>query len=151
MASEKTVYTNDRNWKAKIEAYKNNFIVYKDIGTKVKVYHKEKTTDTWGKTKTDWVKKAADSIYIKNIYTGDSPKISVTKEKTCLDSKTCSLFEWAVGLIKISVSDDGVSGSPTSASLIVNKVNGHASIRIGAETISGDVSASSAISDSQIW
>ena len=152
MASEKTVYSNDQNWKIKIEAYKNYFFFYSDIGTKVKVYHKQKTTDTWGKTKTDWVKKAADSIYIKNIYSGDSPKLTLTKEKTCQNAKTCGLYEWAVGIILFKVTASGdLSAGPQTADLIVKKVTGQVSVRIGTETLTGEVSASSPIQDSQIW
>lgn len=149
MASEKTVYSNDGNWKVEVEAWKNNFLFYTSIGTEVDVYHREKTKNIWGSTVTDWVKKPASSIHIENKYSGTGPGVA-TKTKTCNNASNCELKEWAVGIsISIPV------GSPTdisgSATLTIDKVEGTVTVQIGHETLKAVVSASSIFSDSSIW
>ena len=34
-----------------VEAWKNNFLFYKSIGTEVHVYHREQTKNIWGSTR----------------------------------------------------------------------------------------------------
>lgn len=147
MAREKTLYSSDQNWKVELEAWKLNLYVYQSIGTEATVYHKEKTTDTWGNTKTDWVKKPCSSITITNKYSGSDPKISITRDKTCTNVSYCEQHEWAVGIIKITGDGLGVPG----ATLIVDKVEGHVSVRIGNEVLTGDVSASSIVDVPTPW
>lgn len=147
MASEKTVYSNNEDWKIKVEAWRNHFIVYQSIGTQVDVYHKENTTDTWGNDKIDWVKKNADSISINNQYSGTDPKIFITRSKTCTNASHCEQKEWAVGTITLSDSGVGVGASQ----LIVENVKGSVSVRIGREVLSAEVEAGSFFSDSSLW
>lgn len=56
MASEITLFSKSGDWKADVEAWKNNFLFYKSIGTEVTVYHREQTKNVWGNTVTDWVR-----------------------------------------------------------------------------------------------
>jgi len=149
MASEITLKTKDGEWKAEVEAWKNNFLFYKSIGTEVTVYHKEKTKNIWGQTKTDWVKKAASSIHIRNIYSGSGPG-AATREKTCRSSSYCELKEWAAG-VNITIPVDSPTDIGGGAILNIEKVESTVSIQIGSEILTGQVSASSAISDHSLW
>jgi hypothetical protein len=147
MASEKTVFSKSGDWKIEVEAWRNHFIFYQSIGTQVDVYHKEKTTDTWGNDKIDWVKKNANSISITNRYFGSDPVIFITRSKVCNNSSHCELKEWAVGTITLSDTGLGVGASQ----LIVTSVKGSVSVNIGNEILSAEVEASSFFSDSSIW
>lgn len=149
MASEATVYSSDGDWKIEVEAWKNNFLVYKSIGTEVNVYHKEKTTNIWGSSVTDWVKKAASSIHIRNVYSGTGPG-NVTREKTCNNASYCEQKEWAVG-VTITLPLDDATDVGGGAILEIDKVEGDVSVTIGHEVLRAHVSASSAFSDSSIW
>ncbi|HET9057266.1 MAG TPA: hypothetical protein VFN30_10530 [Chitinophagaceae bacterium] len=150
MASEVTVHSRDGNWKIEVEAWKNNFLFYSSIGTEVTVYHRERTTNVWGSTVTDWVKKNAVSISITNVYSGpvaSGSGGSITRSGTWNNRSYAELKEWAVGA-KISIPDGGVSGN---AILDIDKVDGSVSVNIGQEILNATVSASSIISDSSIW
>ena len=146
MASEITLRTNNGDWKVEVEAWKNTFFFYNSIGTQATVYHREKTKNIWGSTVTDWVKKKATSIHIRNIYS-DEYRNSTTREKTCGNSKHCELKESAVGA---SISIPSGSVSP-GAVLEIDKVDGTVTVNIKGEILSGKVSASSFPSDSSIW
>jgi hypothetical protein len=150
MASEVTVYSKDGNWKIDVEAWKNNFLLYKSIGTQVTVYHREQTHNIWGSTVTDWVRKNALSISITNVYTGPlaaGSGGSITKSGTWNNTSYEELKEWAWG-IKISIP----SGEPGGNALLdIDKVDGSVSVNIGQEVLTAKVSASSIISDSSIW
>ena len=149
MPSEITLYTDDRNWKAEVEAWKNNFLVYKSIGCEVTVYRREETKNVWGNTVTDWVKRSADSIFIRNRYSGSGPGAAV-RERTCPNTHYCELKEWAVG-VTINIPLDDVTDVGGGAILDVDSVESSVRIRIGRETLTGEVSASSAFGDSSIW
>jgi hypothetical protein len=149
MASEITLYSNSGDWKVEIEAWKNNFLFYKSIGTEATVYHREKTKNIWGNTVTDWVKRNATSIYIRNVYRGTGPG-SATREKTCRDASYCELKEWAVGF-NITLPADSVTDVGGGAILDLDQVDGVVTVTIAGETLTGEVSASSALSDSSIW
>lgn len=146
MASEKTIYTKNRDWKVEVEAWRNHFFFYTSIGTEATVYHKEKTKNIWGNTVTDWVKKRASNIHIRNIYSDDYNN-SITKEKSENNCKYLELKEWAVGFT-INLN----TGQPGSVkSLTVSKVEGRVTVIIEGETLSCTVSASSYVSDNSIW
>ena len=149
MASEITLYTKKGDWKVDIEAWKNNFLVYKSIGTQVSVYHREKTKNIWGNTVTDWVKKPASLIHIRNVYRGTGPG-SATREKSCRNAKSCELKEWAVGFT-ISIPPDNITDVGGGAILDIDRVDGTVTVNIADEILTGEVSASSAVSDSSIW
>lgn len=149
MAGEITLFTDDGEWKAEVEAWKNNFLFYKSIGTEVRVYHRERTKNVWGNTVTDWVRRAADSIFIRNVYSGSGPGAAV-REKTCTDRSGCELKEWAVG-VNITIPVDDPTDVGGGAILDIDEVEGTVRIQIGHEVLSGEVSASSAFGDSSIW
>jgi hypothetical protein len=149
MASEITLYTKDGDWKADVEAWKNNFLFYKSIGTQATVYHREKTKNIWGNTVTDWVEKKASSIHIRNVYHGSGPG-SATREKTCAQASSCELKEWAVG-VTITLPADSVSDVGGGAILDIDSVDGTVTIGVHDEVLTGQVSASSVFSDSSIW
>lgn len=149
MASEATVVSRDGQWKIEVEAWKNNALVYKSIGTQVDVYHREATSNVWGNKTTDWVKKKASWISIRNTYRGTGPGVGV-KSTECRDASHCELKEWAVGVsLKIPVTGpESVGGN---AILEISSVEGQVSVRAGGHTLSATVSASSALSDNSLW
>lgn len=149
MASEMTLFTKKGDWKVDIEAWKNNFLFYKSIGTQATVYHREQTKNIWGSTVTDWVEKLAPSIHIRNVYHGSGPG-SATREKTCNNASYCELKEWAVGFT-INIPPDSITNVGGGAILDVDSVDGSVTVRVGDEVLSGQVSASSALGDSSIW
>lgn len=149
MASELTLFTKAGDWKADLEAWKNNFLFYKSIGTQVSVYHREQTKNIWGNTVTDWVSKAATSISIQNVYRGSGPG-AATRSKTCNNASYCELKEWAVG-VTITLPPDSVTDVGGGAVLDIDSVTGTVNVVIGGEVLRGEVSASSVISDSSIW
>ena len=148
MASEITLYTKSGDWKVEVEAWKNNFLFYKSIGTEATVYRREQTKNIWGNTVTDWVKKKAH-IQIRNVYRGLG-RGSATREKTCRNANYCELKEWAVGFT-ISMPPDSVTDVGGGAILDINSVEGNVTVNIGDEVLTGKVSASSVFSDSSIW
>jgi hypothetical protein len=150
MASEITLYTKDRTWKAEVEAWKNNFLFYRSIGTSVDVYHREQTENIWGNTVTDWVKKAAASISIENVYRADTGFATATRQKTCNNASSCEQKEWAAG-INITIPADDPTDVGGGAVLEIDKVDGSVEVVIGEERLTGKVSASSALSDNSIW
>lgn len=149
MASEITLFSKNGDWKADVEAWKNNFLAYKSIGTQVSVYHREQTKNIWGNTVTDWVSKAANAISITNVYKGTGPG-AATRSKVCQNSSYCEEKEWAVG-ITISLPADSITDVGGGAILDIDSVTGTVSIVIGNEVLSGVVSASSIFSDSSLW
>lgn len=149
MASEITLYTNSGDWKVEVEAWKNNFLFYKSIGTQAAIYHREQTKNIWGSTVTDWVEKSASLIHIRNVYRGTGPG-SATREKTCRNASDCELKEWAVGFT-INIPADRVTDVGGGAILDIDSVEGTVTVNIGEEALTGVVSASSALSDSSIW
>ena len=150
MASEVTVYSKDGNWKIDVEAWKNNFLFYKSIGTEVTVSHREQTHNIWGSTVTGWVEKNAISISITNVYTGplaSGSGGSITKSGTWNNKSYAELKEWAWG-IKIKIP----SGEPGGDALLdIDQVDGSVSVNLGQEVLTAKVSASSIVSDSSIW
>ncbi|MDF1596039.1 MAG: hypothetical protein P1T08_08080 [Acidimicrobiia bacterium] len=149
MPSEISVLSGDGQWKAEIEAFKTNLLFYSSIGCEVKVYHREETTNVWGNKKTDWVRRNADSIFIRNVYSGTGPGTG-TREKTCTNASSCELKEWAVG-VTVSLPADSVTDVGGGAILDIDSVESTVSVRIERQTLNGNVSASSAFSDSGIW
>jgi hypothetical protein len=149
MASEATVYTKKGDWKVEVEAWKNNFLFYKSIGTQATVYHREQTKNIWGSTVTDWVKKQATLITIHNVYRGSGPG-TATRDKSCRNASYCELKEWAVGFT-ISIPVDSVTSVGGGAILDIESVDGTVSVNIGQEVLTAQVSASSVVSDSSIW
>jgi hypothetical protein len=150
--SEITLFSKSGDWKAEVEAWKNNFLFYKSIGTQVSVYHREQTKNIWGNTVTDWVSKAANAISITNVYTGTQPGLgpSATRNKVCNNSSSCELKEWAVG-VTVTLPPDSVTDVGGGAILDIDSVTGTVSIAIPGETLSGVVTAQSIIGDSSIW
>ena len=132
-----------------MEAWKNNFLAYRSIGTQVSVYHREQTKNIWGNTVTDWVEKPASSIAIQNVYRGSGPG-AATRTKTCNNASECELKEWAVGFT-ITLPADSVTDVGGGAILDIDSVTGTVEIVIGDEILRGEVSASSVLSDSSIW
>lgn len=149
MASEATVVSGDGQWKIEVEAWKNNFLVYKSIGTQVDVYHREQTKNVWGNTKTDWVKKRASSIHIRNTYRGTGPGVGV-REKRCAETASCELKEWAVG-VTVTIPVESPTDVGGGAILEIESVEGAVTVSAGGQTMTATVSASSALSDSSIW
>jgi hypothetical protein len=149
MASEITLFTDDGDWKAEVEAWKNNFLFYTSIGTEVRVYHREETTNIWGNTVTDWVRRSADSIFIRNVYSGSGPG-AATREKTCSNRSYCELKEWAVG-VTITIPVESPTDVGGGAILDIDEVDATVRIQIDREILTGEVSASSAFEDSSIW
>jgi hypothetical protein len=149
MASEITLFTKDGTWKADVEAWKNNFLFYKSIGTQVTVYHREQTSNIWGNTVTDWVEKAATSISITNVYHG-SPVGVATRSQVCRNASHCERKEWSVG-ITIKLPADSVTDVGGGAILDIDSVDGTVSIVVENEVLNGKVSASSIFSDSSLW
>ena len=149
MASEVTVLSRDGQWKIEVEAWKNNLLAYKSIGTQVKVYHREETTNIWGNKKTDWVRRAASLIYIRNVYSGSGPGTG-TRETTCDEASYCELKEWAVG-VSVTIPVDSPTDVGGSAVLDIESVEGFVSVRLATETLTATVEASSPFADSSIW
>jgi hypothetical protein len=149
MASEVTLFTKNGDWKVEVEAWKNNFLFYKSIGTQATVYHREQTKNIWGSTVTDWVEKAASQIHIRNVYHGTGPGVA-TREKICSNTSYCELKEWAVG-VTISLPADSVTDVGGGAILDLDSVDGTVTVTVGQEVLTGNVSASSVFSDSSIW
>ena len=150
MASEITLFSKNGDWKADVEAWKNNVLFYKSIGTQVSVYHREQTKNIWGNTVTDWVSKAANAISIVNVYKGTGPG-AATRSNVCNNASYCEEKEWAVG-VSITLPPDSITDVGGNAILDIDSVTGTVSIVVGGnETLSGVVSASSIISDSSIW
>lgn len=150
MASEITLRTKDGEWKAEVEAWKTNLLFYRSIGTEVTVFHREQKKNIWGNTVTDWVRKAANSIRIVNVYTDDSGPARATREKNCTNSSHCELKEWSAGFT-ITLPADSIDDVGGGAILDLDKVEGSVEVVIGNERLTGEVSASSALSDSGIW
>jgi hypothetical protein len=150
MANSVTVFTKAGDWKADINAWKNNFLAYKSIGTDVTVYHREQTKNIWGNTVTDWVEKPASVIEITNVYHGSGPG-AATRQKSCQNASNCELKEWAVGFNITVQTDSGDTSVGGGATLDIDSVNGSAVIVIGDERLTGQVSAGSALSDNSIW
>lgn len=149
MPDQITLFTRDGTWKADVKAWKNNFLVYKSIGTQVTVYHREQTKNTWGNTVTDWVQKPARLIDIANTY--KAGPASASRQASCPNASYCEEKLWAVG-VSLTIPTDG--GDPSvggSAPLEVDSVTGSVMVSIGEEQLRGEVSASSALSDNSIW
>jgi hypothetical protein len=149
MASELTLFSDDGDWKVEIEAFKNNFLFYKSIGTTVRIYHREQKENIWGNTVTDWVRRNARTILIRNVYSGPGPG-TATREGQCTDASSCELKEWAVGF-NVKLPADEVSDLGPGATLDLEKVDGTVTVTLEHDVITGEVSASSAFSDSGIW
>jgi hypothetical protein len=150
MANDVTVFSRAGDWKADLHAWKNNFLVYKSIGTEVTVYHREQRKNIWGNTVTDWVQKPASLIEITNVYHGSGPG-AATRQKSCQSASYCELKEWAVGVSITVQTDTGDTSAGGGATLDIDSVDGTAIIVIANERLSGQVSASSALSDNSIW
>jgi hypothetical protein len=150
MASEITLRTSDGTWKVEVEAWKNNFLFYKSIGTQVTVYHREQTDNIWGTPVTDWVDKAATLIEITNIYRAATGFATATRQKTCNNSSSCELKEWSTG-VTIKLPADGADDVGGGAVLDIESVDGTVVVLIGLERLTGQVTAKSALSDNSIW
>lgn len=149
MPSEITVVSDDGEWKAEFEAFKTNLLVYRSIGSEVKTYHREETSNVWGNKKIDWVRKNADSIFIQNVYSGPGPGTG-TRTKECTDTSGCELKHWAVG-VTLEIPADSITDVGGGAILEIDQVDASFTARIGRISLSGAASASSAFSDSGIW
>lgn len=149
MSSEVSVLSKDGSWKADVEAWKNNFLAYKSIGTQVTVYHREPHKNVWGNTVTDWVEKPATTITIENTYKGTGPGVA-TRTKTCTNASYCELKEWAVG-VSIELPPDSITDVHGAAVLDLDSVSARINVVVGSEVMNAQVSASSIVSDSGIW
>ena len=146
MASEMTLYTRDRTWKAELHAFKNSLFVYKSIGTEVTVYHLEHTHRfLFFGNKIDWVKKPADAISISNHYTGLLPSLTPSAADRGAEAKNVDSLEeklYAAG-IGITLYGPPIEGGSVggNASLEVRTVTGQITVRIGNEVLRGTVDA----------
>lgn len=153
MAGKDEALTSDGMWMATMGAGELNLFFYKEIGTKVDVFHKEQRHSGpfgwWGPLVDTWVPANADSITITNTYYGataaeaqalglGSCPATPSGPRASLDCKL-----WAVG-VGVSVTYDkplGATGdfgglppnpSPTpGASLEVRAVRGRGTVQIG--------------------
>src|SRR6516225_6956384 len=102
--------------------WKDYWFFYASIGAEVDVFHRELTRDTWGNTKTDWVKRPA-LISIVNTYQGNidgnvppppgkSPRPSDAGQGTFVqtaefNSNHGELRLWATGFFTTTISVNG--------------------------------------------
>jgi isoaspartyl peptidase/L-asparaginase-like protein (Ntn-hydrolase superfamily) len=96
------------------------------------------------------VKKPATLIEITNVYKGTGPGVA-TRQASCANASYCEEKEWAVGVSITVVTDTGDTSAGGGATLDIDSVNGTAVIMIGDERLTGQVSASSALSENSIW
>jgi hypothetical protein len=152
MADKVTVTSKDGKWKADMTAWKNWVFVYASIGSEASVYHLQETKNIWGNTVTDWVSHTA-TIDIVNTYKGTvGSGFGTFVQSQSFQASDAELKLWAVGLISITISDGGASGSPGGATLDIDSVDAVITVIIpGVEPLVGKVSASSVISDNSIW
>lgn len=149
MPSEVTLVSRSGDWKAEVEAWKNNFLFYRSIGTQVDVYHREETRNVWGSTVTDWVSKPALSISIQNTYRGTGPG-TAGRTVQCQNAAHCENKEWAVG-VTLTLPVTSVTDVGGGAVLTLDEVTGVVAVSIPGEVMQATVTAGSAISDSSIW
>jgi hypothetical protein len=140
MASEMTVFSHDGNWKADIEAWKNNFWIYKSIGCQATVY-KKSGSSIWGGS--SWGRANARSITIRNLYNGGI----AANEGTWNNQSHAELKVFAFGT-SLTIPPS----TPGSAILIATSVEGIITGFFGnGEGFTGHVLASDKIEDSSIW
>lgn len=112
MDSELTLFTPDQKWKAELKAFKNNYLVYKSIGSEVRTYHwEQKKTLFW--TSWAWVEKPVQSLSIVNNYEGLlATQVPGVAQRNAFKRDDSYLEEklWAAG-VSVSITDQGdVSG-----------------------------------------
>ena len=154
MPDKLTVFSHDGLWKADIRAFKDWAFIYKQIGTKVSVYHLEKTNNVWGQSTTGWVEKAA-VISISNTYKGTLGAggmggfaVSVQCNSHYCEHK---LWAWGVLTISIDLNTGEVTQGPAGAILDVSAVEGQISVGVGNDILQGTVSADNVLTDSSAW
>jgi hypothetical protein len=153
--------TPDGMWRATMGAFQISALVYKAIGTKVDVFHKEQRRSGpfgwWGPLVDTWVPANADSIVIRNTYYGATaaganafglgncpPPGTPSGPRPSLECKL-----WAAGVggtytfdTPLGFSGEGPGGLPTNpgpsgnATLDVRAVSGKATVTIGHQTLS---------------
>ncbi|WP_239405178.1 hypothetical protein [Frankia sp. Cj3] len=150
MANHLTLVSRDGQWKAELHAWKSNWLVYASIGGEATLYHRQETKNTWGQSTVDWVE-TTGSIFINNIYKGGGRTFNQSVQFQ--GRSHGELKVWAVGFLKIDINIDtgDVSGSPTTASLIVDSVEAHISGVVGSFEFEGVVSAATAIVQQSTW
>lgn len=166
--NELTVVSEDGQWKAEMKAWKDYWFFYASIGSQVDVYHREKTKDTWGNTKTDWVKRPA-AIFINNTYQGSlagSPAPGTGGEggpppSGGLGGTYVRDIEvqgahaenrlWATGFFSTKISVSGEQTRPAGATLDISNVVAEISVGVGTAILRGTVAASSYVSDNSAW
>jgi len=165
VSDKMTLYTEDGQWKADFRAWKDYWLFYASIGTKVDVYHREATHDVWGNKTTDWVKRPA-TISIKNTYqgsiagspkppdTGDTPQsggLGNFVEVSEFYGNHAELRMWATGFFDTTISVAGPQTNPAGAKLDISTVVGQIAVITPGGTMHGVVGASSYVSDNSAW
>ena len=144
MSDKQTLYTPDRQWKAELWAFKNNYGFYKSIGSEVRTYHWEKKKQLWWET-WDWVERPVSYISIVNRYTGSLINNAPGAARRSVEKLNESYAEeklWAVGInIKINNDLGEVSGGGGPATLDVRSVESMVRITINDHKLQGSVSA----------
>lgn len=143
MPERVTLYTSDRYWRVQIEAWVHDVRLYRSIGTRVAAYHEERITNIWGSMQADWEQEPVACVRIRNVYGGTGPGVA-TRECEWQNTTRAELKQWSPGS-PISLEADG--STPEKASVIsdICKVEGTVTVTIGRETLTGVVSASSAL------
>ena len=140
-------YSKDGNWKVEFKAFKTNLFVYKEIGTKITVYHKDLARGFLGlgSKKPRWVERPATSLSIYNTFEGTLPNLSPSAAQRSAsrenaDSCECKLWSAGIGVsMDASASpglpDVGTAKPSPKALLDVRSVRGRGTVFIGQEMI----------------
>lgn len=146
-----TVYTEDRQWKADLKAWKNWVFFYQSIGAQADVYHRQKTKDVWGNTKVDWVDASAN-IFITNTYRGPvASGVGSLVQSGEFKGSHGELKEWAWGFLVFKITDSGPGVQPAGAILDISSVVSEIVVATDGGRMTGTVAASSIITDNSIW
>ena len=147
MPSQVTVLSDDGDWKAEVDAWKHSSPFYSSIGTRVAVYHREPTTNTRGRRKTRWVRRAADAITIRNTYGGQGPGTGV-RTRVVDGRSTGELKEWAFGAT-VSLPADPVTDVGGGPVCDLDRVLGDVTVWVGHQSMSAQVEAANAFAGSR--
>jgi hypothetical protein len=146
-----TVYTEDRQWKADLKAWKNWLFAYQSIGAQADVYHRQETRDVWGHRKIDWVSASA-TIFISNTYKGSITEgVGSFVQFREINASHFELKEWAWGFLVFKITASGPSVQPAGAVLDINSVTSEIAVATGAARMGGTVAASSIFADNSAW
>jgi hypothetical protein len=149
MPSDVTLFSNDKQWKIVVSAFKKNWLVYRSLGVEVTTYHLESTHRfLWFGRKTDFVEKPSSELFIRNKYLAhddnDHPMGSVVLEYRKTNSSSLEAKLFSVGA-SIKINTDGPSsprpGGAGAPDLIADGVIGNVTVIInGAGNFNSTVS-----------